>query len=388
MPKIAFMPKHFFVPGLISLMIVFLILNNDYQSVHGQTIGLRPIVRLPQAIKESSGLVVTAPNSLWSHNDSGNANELYCFDTTGNLVRTLTVTNVENIDWEDLAVDDEKNIYIDDAGNNDNDRQDLAIHIISNPDLIAGDFTQAETINFVFEDQTAFPPPQTNRNFDIEALAWKDDSLLLFTKNRSTPQSGYCKQYILPAQPGNFTARLVDSIYLGSTNNEARVTSAVINHQTGEVLLLTASRLLSFTQYLGNNIFAGTMTTYLFNSLPGQVEAIDFISQNRVYVTEEGSSGLGGFLYEAVLPSQTGTVEIDKADAELRLIKQGDRIFLETKNGSEEFDEIQLFDFRGNLLLSETNTGSLSLAGISPGCYIIRCRQEGVPFNIKWVKRN
>jgi len=382
------MAKFFSFQGIISLTIIIHIISLNYQPVRSQTITLRPIVRLPQEIKESSGLVVTGPNSLWSHNDAGNSNQLFCFDTTGNLIRTLTITNVENIDWEDLAVDDDKNIYIDDAGNNDNDRHDLAIHIITNPDFITGDFTQAQTIHFAFEDQTAFPPPQTNRNYDIEALAWKDDSLLLFTKNRSTPQNGYCKQYILPAQPGTYTARLVDSIYLGATNNEARVTSAVINHQTGEVLLLTASRLLSFTQYPGNNIFSGTMSAYPFNPLPGQVEAVDFMGQNRVYITEEGSSGLGGFLYEAVLPSHAGTGELQNITPEIRIIKQGNNLFLETANGRDEFDEIQLFDLRGNLLLHETNTSSLSLAGILPGGYIIRSRQKYDLFIIKWVYAN
>jgi len=50
---------------------------------HGQMqASLRKMIRLPEALKESSGLVVAGPNLIWSHEDSGNENILYGIDTS------------------------------------------------------------------------------------------------------------------------------------------------------------------------------------------------------------------------------------------------------------------------------------------------------------------
>ncbi|MBP6978953.1 MAG: hypothetical protein KBB71_11640, partial [Lentimicrobiaceae bacterium] len=342
-----------------------------------QPVNLRPIVRLPDVIKESSGIVVTGPNEIWSHNDSGNPNKLYCFDTTGALIRTLEISNVANIDWEDLARDDQGNIYIDDAGNNDNDRTDLAIHIIANPGMIVGDETEAETIHFVFEDQNAFPPPVSNKNFDIEALVWHQDSLLLFTKNRSIPLNGYCKQYVLPAQPGQYIARLADSVYLGSTNDDARVTSAAVHPDSHELILLTQTKLVSFTHYIGNEVFRGEKNVNPFAVLPGQAEAVDFVGPDRVYITEEGSGGLSGYLYEARLPMSTGFRTLLPAEEQLRVKISGDRLILETGTSPVDFDEIYLFDVMGCVRLTGAKTHILCLDGIPDGYYVVLTVKDG-----------
>ncbi len=347
------------------------------QDSRDQTINLRPVVSLPDAIKESSGIVVTGPNEIWSHNDSGNPNKLYCFDTTGALIRALEISNIANIDWEDLTRDDEGNIYIDDAGNNDNDRTDLAIYIIANPGMIVGDETEAETIHFVFEDQNAFPPPVSNKNFDIEALVWHQDSLLLFTKNRSIPLNGYCKQYMLPAQPGQYIARLVDSVYLGSTNDDARVTSAAVHPDSHELILLTRTKLVSFTHYIGNAVFRGEKNVYPFTVLPGQAEAIDFNEPDRVYITEEGSGGLSGYLYEARLPVSTGFRTLSTAEGQLGVKMTGNRLILETGRLPVDFDEIYLFDVMGCVRLTGAKTHILCLDGIPDGYYVVLTVKDG-----------
>ena len=93
---------------------------------------------MPSVLTESSGIAIEGTNRIWSHEDSGNSNEIYCFDTTGTLLRTLTISNVHNIDWEDMAVDNEETWYLNDAGNNNNDRQNLAIYKIPSPETISG----------------------------------------------------------------------------------------------------------------------------------------------------------------------------------------------------------------------------------------------------------
>jgi hypothetical protein len=271
---------------------------STYRSVND--IFARPVVQLPSILIESSGIYVSGPNRIWLHNDSGHANELFLFDTTGILLRTLLISNATNVDWEDLAVDDLNRVYINDAGNNNH--TDLRIYRIPDPETIICDQVTAEIINFVFEDQTQFPPPPSNLDFDIEAIVWKSDSLFLFTKNRSNPQTGFCKMYKPPALPGTHTAMLVDSIFLGEINNEARVTAADIHRQTGELVLLTQAKIVSFINYSGNRFFEGIMSEYYSTVSMGQIESISFTGDGRIFITEEGLRNTPGFLYDVEWP--------------------------------------------------------------------------------------
>lgn len=303
---------------LISLALVFLVLALPVSCVKDSKAGdpppgqdtlppitmmaVRQMAHLPLTLLESSGIAVVSPNKIWSHEDSGNDAELICIDSSGQQVRTLSITNVTNNDWEDLAQDDLGRIYINDAGNNDNHRKDLAIYRIPNPEAITGSTISAEKISFSFEDQTMFPPPQAERNFDIEALIWCDDSLFLFTKNRSNPLNGICKMYCLPAIPGEHIARLADTINLGSTVYTSRVTSADRHPVTGKLVLLTPMCIYAFTDYPGNRFFRGARTVYTFSGSLGQNEALSFVTKNKLYMTSEGAGSEAGYLFEIILP--------------------------------------------------------------------------------------
>ncbi|MHC1777838.1 MAG: T9SS type A sorting domain-containing protein [Lentimicrobium sp.] len=275
---------------------------------------MRTICSLPDELIESSGIGIEGSNRIWSHEDSGNSNEISCFDTTGTLLHTITISNVENIDWEDLATDNEETWYICDAGNNNNNRTDLAVYIIPDPETMAGNQVIAGIINFILEDQTEFPPPSSDRNYDIEAMAWHDDSLFMFTKDRSNPFTGITKMYVLPDNPGTYTARLAGSYYIGNTTESGRITSANINHHTGELILLTNTGLVSFTNYPGNRFFDGEVTKYNFTTIPGQNEAIAFVSAETLYMTEEGSNNAAGFIYEIMLPQPQLTADMPDTD--------------------------------------------------------------------------
>jgi hypothetical protein len=262
------------------------------------------IGQLPSILYESSGLAITAQNKIWSHNDAGNENKLYCVNTTGELLRTITITNVTNTDWEDLAVDNLKRIYIADVGNNNNDRQNLAIYRIPDPESFSTNQVSAEIINYTFEDQNAFPPPPEFANFDVEAVVWFNDSLFLFTKDRTSPLSGFTKLYKIPASPGTYVAKLIGSYYMGYTIATVQVTAADINHETGHLVLLAKNRLVLFKNYSGSNFFSGEIIDYTFTTTPGQAEAIAFTSPTTLIMTEEGSSSNPGKIYEIVLTPQ------------------------------------------------------------------------------------
>ena len=76
-------------------------------------------------IEEASGLVASAAHAgyFWTHNDSGNAAELFLIDLNAQIVATMPLANVRNRDWEDITLgsgpDPGKNyIYIGDIGDN------------------------------------------------------------------------------------------------------------------------------------------------------------------------------------------------------------------------------------------------------------------------------
>jgi len=265
-------------------------------------VSLTPVVRLPSVLYESSGIAITLPGRIWSHNDSGNENELYCFDTSGNLLKTITVSNATNVDWEDLALDNQKRLYICDVGNNNNDRQDLVIYRIADPETIAGNSATAEVIRYSYDDQTAFPPPASQRHYDMEAVIWHNDSLFMFTKDRSSPLSGYTRMYKMPAQPGTHVAKYSGRLYIGTTTSAVRVTSADIDRESGKVVLLTYDRLIVFSDFEGSRYFDGKAVHYKFTSPPGQVEAVLFINDSELYITAEGAAGITGYLYRVGLP--------------------------------------------------------------------------------------
>lgn len=274
--------------------------NNNEDSTK-QIVAPAIIGFVPFEIAESSGIAMTTSTKIWSHNDSGGKNELYSFDFKGNIVRTITISNATNIDWEDLTVDNKKRIYIGDFGNNNNIRKDLVIYRIPDPESFSANSVEAETLHFSFEDQTSFPPDASQRNFDVEAMVWKNDSLFMFTKDRSTPITGYTKLYKIAATPGTQVARLAGKYYLGNTTTSARVTSADIDPESGDIALLTQDRLVVFRNYSGNNFFSGKTTEYNFAPVPEQVEAVFFAGRKKVYMTEEISSSNPGNLYEVTL---------------------------------------------------------------------------------------
>lgn len=100
---------------------------NDGSCLYQDTlVELNFIFNLSDTLIETSGLTFFN-NQLWTHNDSGNNNELYLVNTeTGNVLKTVKVSNAVNIDWESMA-QSETHLFVGDFGNNSGARQDLNI---------------------------------------------------------------------------------------------------------------------------------------------------------------------------------------------------------------------------------------------------------------------
>lgn len=234
------------------------------------------IGKMDRIVNESSGLAkLTGKQTFWSHNDSGGKAELYEVDSTGNYISTLNIPKARNIDWEDLASDRQGNIFIGDFGNNRNNRKDLTIYKLSEKEP-----EKVKTIQFSYEDQNAFPPPDKERNFDCEAMFYHQDSLYLFSKNRGDKQ---VKLYVVPAAEGTYSARLKAKIYL-----KTMVTGADISPDEKKFAVLTYGKLFIFGINEGQINFSNPI--FCLKTKRKQTEAIVFLDNDRLLLTNEQGS--------------------------------------------------------------------------------------------------
>lgn len=272
------------------LILYFIFLSNG---IFAQTIALRKVTTLPSIVQETSGIETTNPFYIWTHNDSGGEPVLYKVDTLGILLKTIFIKNTPNLDWEDITSDG-KNFYIGDIGNNDNNRKNLKIYKIPNPDSLDTELFVPEIINFSYPNQTQFPPDNAHLNFDAEAMLYFNNSLYIFSKNRTVPFTGYTYLYKIPSTPGQYTAKLIDSFKTGTGYKEQWwISAADISPDNKKVALLSSDKMFVFTEFTDDNFFKGKVKTVTFNSFT-QKEAIVFYTNIEFYITDEYFDLLGG----------------------------------------------------------------------------------------------
>ena len=245
------------------------------------------ICNLDSAIFETSGLIFF-DGLLWTHNDSGNPNEIYQVDTvTGIVIHSVFIRNATNIDWESIS-QSTTHLFIGNFGNNNGDRINLSILKIAKTGLV-NDTVDAETINFNYPDQINFSPAYNNHNFDCEAFIFANDSLHLFTKNWVDLQT---RHYIIPPDSGTFSAIISDSFFV-----DGLITDAAIN-DSGTVILLGYKNIGSgfytcFTwllyDYTGTQYFSGNKRKIeIGNALQlGQTEGVSFRRGNSGWISSE-----------------------------------------------------------------------------------------------------
>ncbi len=253
---------------------------------------VRKKFKLPVALEEVSGLVIQNDSTFWWHNDSGAAAQLFKTNGRGELQEVINLESIKNKDWEDLTCDDKGNIYIGEFGNNANKRKDLKIYIYNS------ESKNIDSISFHYPDQKEFPPNPSQRNFDMEAFFWFQDSLHLFSKNKLKQGNYYTKHYVLSAEAGNQEVILKDSIFL-----KKRVVTGAAIDATGSRIALVAynykklfglipssgASVFIFSNFKNNLFLQGKMkrkgiAPYIIAS---QYESIDFLSKNKIYIASE-----------------------------------------------------------------------------------------------------
>lgn len=260
------------------------------------------ICKLPKQLKEASACEISKASPLiWTIEDNHNHNILFGFNEKGELIRKITISNVENNDWEDLTSDDKGNIYIGDFGNNENDRQNLAIYKINASDLTK-DEAQAESIvQFYYPEQTEFPPKKKERIFDVESFFFHNNKFYLFTKNRSSQFDGTTVLYEVDNDSSKkFAAKKIGSFVTCDQFNHCAVTSADISPNKDKVAILSSDKVWIFTNWKGNNFLSGTVEKIELNHHT-QKEGLCFKDENTILMTDEGDKKHTGNLYQLKL---------------------------------------------------------------------------------------
>ena len=143
-------------------------------------------------ISESSGLARSRTHEgvFWTHNDSGDVPRFFAIDADGNLLAEFSVDGADHVDWEDIAIDDAGFLYLGDVGNNSNDRSELVVYRVVEPDPAGGDGSVAvdAVLPFSYADQEKLGD-RTRMNFDSEAIFWRGGALYVFTKHRSDTET-------------------------------------------------------------------------------------------------------------------------------------------------------------------------------------------------------
>ena len=340
--------------------------------VMAQHVDYHLIVPLPDSMRESSGIAVISAERFWTHNDSGDSARLFLADTAGNLIRTLWLRDIHAVDCEDLARDSGGNLYLGDFGNNLNERHDLRIYVISGPDTAAADSLNAGIITFQYPDQSAWPPDSSRLNFDCEAMFHYQDHLYLFSKNRGI--STYSRMYRLPDSPGNYTAVLLDSF-----NTEQWVTSADISPDGEKMVLLSETNIWLFRNFSGDDFFGGDVShlTMYFS----QKEAVGFVNDTILYITDEVLFGFGGNLYEVNVASWVNGLEEKETRA-----GESISVFPNPTSGSFRVCDgrnhdlnsaFTLFDLSGRFVMRMPAGKRADISILAPGAYILMVDDTG-----------
>lgn len=273
------------------LLCIFISCSHNY----GQ---LTFITELPYKLEENSGLAIANKTAVWVIEDGGNLDEIYKVDFNGNIKRKFEVTNAKNEDWEDLAQDPKGNLYIGDFGNNSNDRKDLVIYKLNNPDKEKGKKIKAEKIQFKFPEQKKFPPKKSKLYYDTEAFFYHNDSLYLITKNRAKPYNGKSLIYRLPAKKGKYKAELISHFSIKHGNDDrVQITAADISPD-GKTIAILGYGILWIIKDFSFPHFTKGKTKYYYLNSHSQVESVCFKDNKTLLISDEKGLFKGGNLYK------------------------------------------------------------------------------------------
>ena len=349
------------IANFILFLFTLLAMRSAAQSLHVNTIS-----SLPSVLTESSGLT-SFGNLFWSFNDSDGKAEIHSFDSLGNYFRTVELLNSHNVDWEEISCNEAGDLIIGDFGNNNNDRRNLKIYWIPDFQTISSNKVNTKSLSFEYGHQSGFPPGDAFKNFDMEAMIYKNDSIHLFSKNRTNPFSGYCYQYTLPLSEGHYIIYPRDSFVIGTNSSfNDWVTAAALSPNGDKLVLLNHGKINLFYDYTGTDFFKGKRIVYTLDHY-SQKEGICFNSQQNLFLTDERVFGNFGNLYRIELPVVNSTESFSQTKICAALIAQNEL----TTNFSGTFD---IYSVSGIFIctLEANEAEPLDISFLARGIYLMK----------------
>ncbi|HEX8823047.1 MAG TPA: hypothetical protein VF794_24175 [Archangium sp.] len=195
--------------------------------------------RVPLVLAELSGLAASQrhPGVFWTHNDSGNAFQLFAIDELGTVLATLTLTGVDakelpRMDLEDITVgpcgpgDERSCLYVADTGDNFERRERVRVFRLPEPEAVADATLPVEVLPFTYPD----------RPHDAESLILEPRTgrLAVITKKRDSLGEVFALDGLAPDTVTKAT-RLGELRAPGDV--DFRTTAAAL-HESGQRLLL------------------------------------------------------------------------------------------------------------------------------------------------------
>ena len=254
------------------------------------------ITKLPKKLNENSGIAYYKDSAAWFIEDGGNQDEIYNIDFKGNIVKELEVKNAKNEDWEDLAKDHLGNLYVGDFGNNQNDRKNLVVYKLPDPEKEKGDKIDAVSIKFKYPQQKEFPPPQEKLLYDSEAFFYYKQHLFIFTKSRANPFTANTLIYRIPAEEGTYDAEFLGVLKTCDDWNSCRVTSADISPNGKMIAVLSYGKLWLLTNINWDDL-SKSDSRQIDLDVRTQLESVCFKDDHTLLFADEERGPTGRNLY-------------------------------------------------------------------------------------------
>ena len=274
------------------LLILFSCSTEQEKEIYESAVVLESIV-LPKVINETSGLEIL--NDVFiTHNDSGGKPSLYFFNLKGEIINSVKLDEesfwqIYNIDWEDVAADEDY-IFIADTGNNFGNRDNLNIIKVK-----TNDFSIDDKIDVAYKDQETFIP-RPKHKYDAEALFLIEDKIAILSKDRSNL---FTDLYLIDKESSSrqvleskVTYDVNSLITGGDYNEELRLLALVSYNSKGSQYLIL------FENFSLENLAEKKFRKIKIPIERAQIEAIKIIDNSTFWITSE-DEGIGSpYMYK------------------------------------------------------------------------------------------
>lgn len=234
------------------------------------------------------------PGILYIHNDSGNANQVYLTNGNGGNVGTLTLTQVGNRDWEDIAVGPgpapgKNYVYLGDIGDNHSQYPSVLIYRFPEPDLTGK--TLPTTINIDSLDIIELKYPDGPRNAETLMVDPLTKDIFIASKESNSSKI-YVARYPQSTKASTVMTPVVQ-LYMD------KATAGDISPDGTEILLRNNGQIWYWKLPVGTSVSRGLLTAPQIapyaNGEP-QGEGICFAADGSGYYTDTEISDHPGHL--------------------------------------------------------------------------------------------